>query len=280
MRIRQARDVAFWIACVVALLLVAAPVISILISVFKQALPVLGWNLFTHRTDSSGISNAILGTLLLIVGVFVVAGMIGVGAGIYLAEFATGRTESVLRFFSEVLAGVPSIILGYVGYVVLVVQFKWGFSLLAAVLTVSALVLPYIVRTTEVSLRQVPRTLREATAGLGMRRTAGVGRILLPAALPGIVSGLILAMSISSGELAPLLYTAGFTDQNPSLALLHQQVPYLTSVIYTDLALPGAQAHAISAAAGLVSLALLIILIIVGRLVSRRARRATARMNL
>lgn len=263
-----------------ALLLIAAPAVSVLVSVFHQALPALHLSLFTHRTAEGGISNAILGTLLLLTGVFVVAGTVGVGAGIYLAEFASGRTASVLRFFSEVLAGTPSIILGYVGYIVLVVQFHWGFSLLAAVLALSTLVLPYIVKTTEVSLRQVPSFLREATAGLGMQQTTAVRRILLPPALPGIVSGLIVALAISTGELAPLLFTAGATDQNPSLSLFHHEVPYLTNVTFTDLSLPGAQAHAASAAAGLVSLLLLIILILLGRLVAVRAKRATAQMTL
>lgn len=280
MRPRQARDLLFWVCCGLGLALIAAPAVSVMISVAHQAWPVLSWSLLTHRTNDNGISNAILGTLLLLLGVFLVAGTIGVGAGVYLAEFATGRTASILRFFSEVLAGTPSIILGYVGYIVLVVQFHWGFSLLAAVLALSTLVLPYVVKTTEVSLRQVPSFLREATAGLGMRQTTSVARILLPPAFPGIVSGLIVALAISTGELAPLLFTAGFTDQNPSLALFDHQVPYLTSVTYTNLSLPGAQAHATAAAAGLVSLVLLILLILLGRLVSLRSKRATAQMTL
>jgi len=277
---RRGRDLIFWGLCALALALITAPAVSVLISVFHQAMPVLHLSLLTHRTNAGGISNAILGTLLLLLGVFVVAGTIGVGGGIYLAEFGTGRVTAALRFASEVLAGTPSIILGYVGYIVLVVQFHWGFSLLAAVLALSALVLPYIVKTTEVALRQIPSSLREATAGLGMNQTNAVWRVLVPPAIPGIVSGLIVALAISTGELAPLLFTAGFTDANPTFALFHHQVPYLTSVTYTDLSLPGATAHATSAAAGLVSLALLVGLIAVGRLVSVRSRRATQQMTL
>lgn len=276
---RTVRDGAFWGACALGLVLIATPAIWVLVGVFNQARPVLSWSLLTHRTNAGGISNAILGTLLLLLGVFLIAGTIGIGAGIYLAEFATGRTASTLRFFSEVLAGTPSIILGYVGYIVLVVQFHWGFSLLAAVLALSTLVLPYIVRTTELALRQVPTFLREATAGLGMHQSTSVARVLLPPAIPGIVSGLIVALAISTGELAPLLFTAGFTDANPSAHLTRHAVPYLTSVTYTDLSLPGAQAHATSAAAGLASLVLLIILILLGRLVSLRSKRATAQMS-
>jgi phosphate transport system permease protein len=276
-------DRAFWAACGLAFLLIAAPSVSLLVSVFHQALPALGWSLFSQRTSGIGMENAFLGTLLLLVGVLVVAGTIGVAAGIYLAEYATGRTEKLLRFFSEVLAGMPSIVIGYVAYITLVVQFRWGYSLLAAVLALSVLVLPYIVKTTEVALRQVPTMLREGAAGLGMARSATLRRILLPTALPAIMSGLIVALAISTGELAPLLFTAGFSDFNPTLHLFHHPIGYLTGVVYNDLSLPnqpGKNYHALSAAAGLLSLAILIILIAAGRLLSRRARRSTARISL
>lgn len=277
---RRLTDRLFWAACGLAFLLVAAPSVSVMVSVFHQALPAVGWQLFTQTTHGQGLENAILGTLLLLAGVLVVAGTIGVAAGIYLAEFATGRTERLLRFFSEILAGMPSIVIGYIAYLALVVQFHWGYSLLAAVMALSVLVLPYIVKTTEVALRQVPTSLREGAAGLGMPRSSTLGRILVPTALPGIASGVIVALAISTGELAPLLFTGGFTDSNPGLALFHQQVPYLTNVVYTDLSLPSARAHATSAAAGLLSLLLVIILIGAGRLIAGRARRRTARMSL
>ena len=277
---RLLRDRVFWGACVLAFVLIAAPAVSVLISVFHQAFPALGWSLLTKRTNGIGIQNAILGTLILLLGVLIVAGSIGVGAGIYLAEFAVGRFERILRFFSEVLAGMPSIVIGYIGYVTLVVEFHWGYSLLAAVIALSVLVLPYIVKTTEVALRQVPSALREGTAGLGMPRSAALRRILLPTALPGIVSGLIVALAISTGELAPLLFTANFTDQNPSFQLFHHSVPYLTAVTYNDLSLPGARSHATAAAAGLASLVILVILIAAGRIVAGRARRHTERMAL
>lgn len=283
-RRRTFKDRAFWILCGLAFLLIAAPSISVLVSVIHQAVPALGWQLFTNTTavtgNGTGIQNAILGTLLLLLGVLIVAGSIGVAAGVYLAEYAAGRTERSLRFFSEVLAGMPSIVIGYIGYITLVYQFHWGYSLLAAVLALSTLVTPYIVKTTEVALRQVPTALREGAAGLGMARSGTLLRIILPTALPGITSGLIVALAISTGELAPLLFTANSSDQNPSFQLFHQSVPYLTEVIYTNLALPGTRAHATAAAAGLVSLIILVILIALGRIVSSRARRQTARMAL
>lgn len=274
-------DRIFWVACGLAFLAIAAPAISIIISVAHQAWPALGTSVFTKTTHSvGGLQNALLGSLLLLLGVLIVAGSIGVAAGIYLAEFASGRTEQLLRFFSEVLACMPSIVIGYIGYVTLVVQFHWSYSLMAAVIALSVLVMPYIVKTTEVALRQVPTALREGSAGLGLPRSQTLSRVTLPTALPAIISGLIVALAISTGELAPLLFTAGFSDNNPTLHLFHHQVPYLTSVVYTDLAQPGSNYHAASAAAGLMSLVILVILIIAGRLVGRRSRRNTAMMSL
>lgn len=280
-RRRRFGDLIFWGLCGLGFLLIAAPAISIIVAVVHQAWPGLSWSLFSKDTHVvGGLQNAILGSLLLLLGVLIVAGTVGVGAGMYLAEFASGRTERFLRFFSEVLAGMPSIVIGYIGYVTLVVQFHWGYSLLAAVIALSVLVMPYIVKTTEVALRQVPTALREGAAGLGMPRSSTLGRVLIPTALPAIVSGLIVALAISTGELAPLLFTAGFSDSNPTLQLFHHPLGYLTGVVFNDLAQPGADYHAASAAAGLLSLVILIILIALGRLVARRARRNTAMMSL
>ncbi len=129
-------------------------------------------------------------------GVLVVAGTIGVLAGLYLSEFAPPRVASVARFFSEVLAGVPSIVVGYVGYLVLVNKGGLGlhYSLLAGIIALSALILPYIVKTTELAFSSVPRTLREGAIALGMSRGKTIRKVLLPPALPGIVSGLVLAL--------------------------------------------------------------------------------------
>ncbi|MGI8752757.1 MAG: phosphate ABC transporter permease PstA [Acidimicrobiales bacterium] len=269
--------------CFVAFALIVAPAVSVLISVFHQAAPSLTLSLLTKPTqaDHGGLQNAILGTLLLLLGVLVVAGTVGVAAGVYLAEFASPKVGGVLRFFSEVLAGIPSIVIGYVAFLSLVIGFHWGNSLLAGILALSVLVVPYIVKTTEVALSSVPSGLREASAGLGLSRGTSVGRILLPTAVPGIVSGLIVAMAISTGETAPLLFTVGFLDgKNPSFHLFNHAVPYLTDVTFNDISQPGATAHQLAAAAGAATLVILVILIIAGRTVSARSRRKTARMDL
>lgn len=281
--LRGSRNKGFWLLCGLALLFIVAPIVSILVSVFHQAAPSLSWSLLTHPTSGSGggLSNAIVGTLMLLLGVLILAGTVGVATGIYLAEYSAPRLGGVLRFFSEVLSGMPSIVIGYVGYLALVIGFGWGNSLLAALLALSVLVLPYIVKTTEVAFTSVPSALREAAAGLGLSRTRTVARILLPVALPGIISGLIVALAISTGETAPLLFTAGFLDgRNPGFQLLHHPIPYLTYVTYNNISQPGAKAHQLAAAAGAVTMIMLLVLIALSRLVSRRSRKATERMSL
>lgn len=283
---RRLLDNLFWGLCFMAFALIAAPALSVLISVFHQAAPSLSLDLFTKPTagDHGGLENAILGTLLLLLGVLIIAGTVGVCAGVYLAEFAPPKAARVLRFFSEILAGMPSIVIGYVGYLSLVVGLHWKYSLMAALLALSVLVVPYIVKTTEVALTSVPTTLREASASLGLPRGTTVGRILLPTAIPGIVSGLIVALAISTGETAPLLFTAGFLDgHNPTFHLFGHAVPYLTYVTFTDLSLPNtptSHPHQLAAAAGAVTLVILIVLIVIGRVIAGRARRKTARMSL
>ena len=280
---RIARDRLFWGLCTLAFVIIAAPTIAVIVSVFSSASSALDLSTFTKIQDGNGgggLENAILGTLLLLLGVLVVAGTIGVGAGVYLAEYSSGRLGSTLRFLSEVLAGTPSIVIGYIGYAALVVGFHWGNSLLAAVLALSVLVLPYIVKTTEVALRQVPSALREASAGLGLTSSKAVGRIIFPTAVPGIVSGLVIALAISTGETAPLLFTAGYSNFNPSLSFLHHPLGYLTGATFDDISQPGANYHAQASAAAAVTLLILLVLIVIGRVIAGRARRKTARMAL
>lgn len=280
-RRRAARDWLYWGACGVALLCIVGPAVAVLVSVFNAAAPDFSLALFTKTTAGfNGLQNAILGTLLFLLGVLIIVGIVGVGTGIWLAEFAPARLAVPLRFASEVLSGTPSIIVGYVGYLALVIGLHWGYSLLAGILALSVLVIPYVVKTTEGSLRQVPTALREGAEGLGLPRVRTVRSILLPPAVPGIISGLLVALAISTGETAPLLFTANYSDTNPSLHLLHHSVGYLTVVTYNDVAQPFPKAHVLASAAAAVTLIILVLLIFLGRLAARRFRAATERMSL
>jgi phosphate transport system permease protein len=260
-----------WILCGIALLLVLIPVVSAVGGIIGRAVPHWQWNAFTTDTSGfgGGFENAAVGTLELMVGVAIIAGIIGIAGGIYLAEYCAEGKGAILRGASEVLSGVPSIVLGYVGYVSLVVAFHWGYSLAAALIVLSVLVMPYIVKTTEVAIRNVPTNYREGAEALGLRSSYIIRKVVLRPALPGIATGLIVAMAIAMGETAPLIYTAGFNNSLPSAPwhLTHSPIGYLTYLVFTDFDEPYNSARQLANQAALLLVALVIILILVSRIV-------------
>jgi phosphate transport system permease protein len=266
-----------WGACLLAVLVLAAPLVSVLWGVLARALPVWHWSVLTEGLNGTGggLVDLIVGTLVLVAGVGILAGLIGVASGVYLAEYAGGGVGSLLRGGSEVLAGIPSIVLGYVGYIALVVGFHWQYSLAAALIALSALTVPYIAKATEAALRQVPTNYREGAEALGMAPLHTLRRITLKAALPGITTGLLVAMAISVGETAPLLYTAGFANSLPNLHLTHSPVGYLTYAVWTFYNDPRTAFKDLSYDAGLILIVLVMLLIVASRLVVSLTQRHT-----
>lgn len=283
-RRRRAWQILFRVLSVVALLLVVAPAVWLIAGVVAHAVPHWRWDVLWTTTQGTGggLLNAIVGTFLLMVGVLIVAGGVGLLTGIYLAEMVRSRRDgrpggAFLRGTTEVLSGFPSIVLGYVGYVALVIGLHWGFSLLPAVLVLSIMVIPYIAKSTEVALRQVPTNYREGAEALGMRSTYALRKVVLRSAVPGIVTGLLVALAIAVGETAPLIYTAGWSNNIPSLSLLHQPVAYLTYPVWTFYNEPSAQAHALSYDAALILIVLVVLLLVAARLIVARTRRHAER---
>ncbi len=279
MRGRRVRSAAFRGATYLALLLVLGPAVWLVAGVVGRAVPHWQWSVLTTDTKgtSGGLENALLGTLIIMVGVLIIAGSIGVMAGLHLAELARPRRSGKpgggwLRSASDVLSGFPSIVLGYVGYVALVVGLHWGFSLLPALIILSIMVIPYIAKTTESALRQVPTSYREGADALGMSMGYGLRKVVLKSATPGIVTGLLLAMAIASGETAPLIYTASFSDKVP-FALTHQPFPYLTYPVFTFYNQPGNEAHYLAFDAALLLVVLIGILLVVSRVLVARTQR-------
>jgi phosphate transport system permease protein len=264
----------------VALILIMAPAAWLLISVLAHAAPHWQWSvLWTTLTPTGGgLRDQILGTLILMLGVFIIAGTIGVLAGIHLAELARPRRRSgkasggPLRTASDILSGFPSIVLGYVGYTALVVGLHWGFSLLSALIILSIMVIPYIAKTTENSLRQVPTGYREGAEALGMSMGYGLRKVVLKSALPGIVTGLLLALAIACGETAPLIYTAGFAPTLPH-SLTHAQFPYLTYVVFQYYNAPETQYHYLANDAALILVVIVLLLLVSSRIIVARTQR-------
>ena len=264
-----------WIAGALCLALVAIPVLSVIWGVVGRAVGNWHWNVLTTDTagNGGGLLNGIEGTLVVMFGVAVITGVIGIAGGLYLGEYLPADRGQILRGASEVLSGVPSIVLGYVGYVVLVVQFHWGYSLAAALIVLSILVVPYVTKTTEVAIRGVPTAYREGAEALGMRSGYTLRKLVLRPALPGIATGLIVALAIAVGETAPLLFTAGFSNKAPTGQLTHSPIGYLTYLVYTYFNVPAASAHALAADAALVLLVIVLLLIVIARVLVSMTQR-------
>jgi len=219
-----------------------------------------------------GLRNAILGTFELVIISIVFSAPLGILGGIYVSEFASHRVANGIRFLTEVLSGVPSIVIGYFGYLLMVLQWGWGFSPLAAGIALTIMMLPYILRNTDSSLTQVPLAQREGAWALGMTRFQAVSRVIWRPATNGILTGVLLAVAIGMGETAPLLYTAGWSTLDPKLSLLHQPIGYLTYVIWTYIDMPYDESHALAySAAFLLVLVVLLIQVVLRLLVNRRA---------
>jgi phosphate transport system permease protein len=250
---RRLRSMLGWTFCVVAFLLVAAPLIDIILLVFVRGFSALSPQLFTQVTQGvgGGLLNAITGTIVLSLGALVIGVPIGVGTGIYLSEFGNGRFGATVRFLADVLTGVPSIVLGYFSYVTMVIWLGWQFSVLAAAITLAMIILPFITKLTELVLRQIPVPMREAAYALGANDRKVVARVLLPVAMPGILTAVLLSLAISVGETAPLIYTAGWSNYIWNGHLTHAPIGYLTYVIWSFINQPFASAHALAFAAAL-----------------------------
>ena len=173
----------------------------------------INWTFLTQPPIDSmtkgGILPCIIGTICLSLGAIIVALPIGVASAVYLNEYARpGRTVRFIRLGINNLAGVPSVVFGLFGLAFFVVYLKMGVSILAGSLTLGALTLPVIIGSTEEALRAVPDTYREASLGLGATKWQTIYRVVLPAALPGILTGTILGLSRAAGETAPIMFTA------------------------------------------------------------------------
>ncbi len=273
---RRAVNGLWWATCGVGLAILVAPVVWILYGVFSRAVSGWHWSVIWTPTIGAGggLADDIVGTLVITLGVGLIAGVVGIGGGIYLAEFCRpGVVATVLRSASEVLSGVPSIVFGYVGFVALVIGLHWKFSLLAAWVVLSMLVVPYIAKSTELALNQVPLAYREGGEALGMVKSHMLRRVVLRSALPGMLTGLVVAIAISVGETAPLLYTAGSSTTYPTAALIHSPVGFLTYAVWADYDSPFASQHALANDAALILVVMVVALILGSRLIVRVTQR-------
>lgn len=270
---RRFSDILGWGLTGLALLVLSGAMAWILAVVFLRGATALSPSLFTTVTQGNGggLLNAIEGTAVLSAGTLLIAVPIGMAAGIYVAEFSQTYWAAIIRFLADVLVGVPSIVLGYFGYVTMVEWLGWNFSVAAGAIVLAMICLPYICRTTELALGQLPTSLREAGYALGAGDARVIWSICLPAALPGILTGILLSLAISVGETAPLLYTAGWSNYLWNGQLTHSPIAYLTYAVWTFINEPFASANALAYAAALLVTSFVLLINILSRLVLDRA---------
>lgn len=198
--------------CLAALITVAA-IIFIIIYILQKGIPNLTSELFSldYNSKNQSMLPSIINTVYITFLTLLLAVPIGIFSAIYLVEYAKrgSKLVKVIRITTETLAGIPSIVFGLFGFLAFVLALGWGYSMIAGVLTLTMMVLPTIIRTTEESLLAVPDSYREGSFGLGAGKLRTIFKIILPAAVPGILSGVILAIGRIVGETAALIYTSG-----------------------------------------------------------------------
>jgi phosphate transport system permease protein len=223
--------------------LTVTPIVAVVIYILSLGLPAISWEFLTAMPSngmrSGGILPAIIGTFYLTLGTAIFSVPLGIGAAIYLSEYAReSRFTRLIRIAIINLAGIPSVVYGLFGVGLFVVFLKFGTSILAASLTLSIMTLPVIISATEEALRSVPNAFRVVSVSLGATHWQTIRRIILPNALPGILTGVILGLERAAGETAPILFTgaAFFLPRLPNSPLdATMALPYHLFVISTQV---------------------------------------------
>ncbi len=261
--------------CLAAVILALVPLVMVLVYVVGQGASALNLDFVTQTPKPvgeahGGMANAIVGTLVLIGIASALAVPIGVIAGLFLSEYSRSRLALVVRFSADVLNGIPSIVVGMFAYSVAVLPFR-RFSALAGGLALAVMMIPILTRTTEEILRLVPSGFREGAIALGATRARAAFSVVIPAALPGITTGILVALARIAGETAPLLFTA-FNNRYWSVGLT-KPIASLTVQIYNYAISPYDDWHRQAWAGAFVLVLVLVVISVAARLTVRRLER-------
>ena len=254
--------------------IVTVPLFLILGTVLYRGLPALNWTFLTHVPKpvgeiGGGLANAIVGSLEILAVASIIGVPLGIGAGVFLAEYGRNKWGNIVRFTADVLNGVPSIVLGMTAWALVVVT-QGHFSLLAGSVALGIMMIPVISRTTEEVLLLVPQPIREAAWGLGIPHWRTVISVIIPTASSGIITSIMLAFARIAGETAPLMFTAFGNEfwnlklSEPTAALPLQIFKYATQ--------PYEQAHQYAWTGALVLITVIMLTVIVFRWIASRGR--------
>jgi phosphate transport system permease protein len=261
-----------------ATILALVPLVLVIYYLLKEGLGAINGSFFTQDPTGSffgsvgGVRSAILGSLEIVLLATVIAVPIGIGVALYLTEYGLdSRFAAAIRYFVDVMTGVPSIVFGLFIYITLVLAHVGGnFTAWKGSVALALLMLPIVIRSAEVVLLLVPSSLREAALALGAPRWRVILRVVLPTSASGLVTGALLAIARAMGETAPLLFTAaGAAGLTFSLS---QQMNALPLQIYNDILSPRQVVVSQAWAAGLTLVVIVLILNVIARAISRRSR--------
>ncbi len=263
------------VACAGSVLVALTPLALVLYFVLSQGLPALNLGFFTNMPKpvgepGGGMANAMLGTLILLGLAGALAVPVGIACAVYLAEYPKARLARAATFAADILNGVPSIVIGIFAYVFAVLPFR-RFSALAGGFALGVMMIPIVVRTTEELLALVPPNLREGALALGATRGRATWSVILPAALPGVVTGVLVALARVAGETAPLLFTS-FNNQFWSVRL-DKPIASLTVQIFTYAISPYEDWHRQAWAGATVLIGAMLVFSVLARTVTRRLER-------
>lgn len=261
--------------CGAAVVVALIPLAFVLFYVMQQGFSSLNWDFFTKMPKpvgehGGGMANAIVGTLMLIGIAAAFAVPVGIVAGVYLSEYGKKPFATLVRFTADVLNGIPSIVIGIFAYGLAVLPVR-HFSALAGGLALGFMMIPIITRTTEELLNLVPGSLREGSLALGATRARTAFSVMVPAALPGIMTGILVALARIAGETAPLLFTS--FNNRFFTTRLDQPIASLTVQVFAYAISPYDDWHRQAWAGALVLAGLVFVFSVLARVVTRRLER-------
>lgn len=248
----------------------------LIIYILIQGIPNLTPDLFAleYTSDNASLMPALVNTIIMTAISLIIAVPLGIFAAIYLVEYAKrgNKLVAAVRTTAETLSGIPSIVYGLFGMLFFVSTIGWGNSLIAGACTMAIMILPLIMRTTEEALQTVPDSFREGSFGLGAGKLRTVFRVILPTAVPGILSGVILAIGRVVGESAALIYTAGTISQYPKDLLSSTRTLSVHMYLCTNEGLHTSQAYG-------TTVVLLVLVVLINALSSFVAKKLTKKMS-
>jgi len=261
---------------VAAVIMVLVPLGLILFTILRRGLATISWEFLTQpmpyslRKEGGGLLNSAIGTFMMVGLATAFSVPLGILAAVYLAEYGKKNTlANVIRFFTDVMTGVPSVFVGLFIYTALVVQ--WGFGALVGAFALSIIMLPIIVRSSEEMLRLVPSELKDASYALGAAKWQTVSKVVLPSALPGLTTGVLLAVARAAGETAPLILTA-LGSFKIVTTLVGEPISALPLAILSGARNPFAAGQARAWAGALELLVIVLVFTILARVIASRSR--------